>query len=105
MNRKQILSIICVLIIGVSYVLSRFVFFEKINFNEFPDIMVLITSALVCLFILSDKEKLSICICIGNLLGIILGVILSNNLRIWIIWLIAYIVMCVIGIVLERLIK
>lgn len=104
MNRKQILSIISLLFIAVAYFLSRFVYFEYLKLKELIDIIILVSSALTCLFILSENDILSIFSSCGSLVSFLLAIVI-NKASLDVTWLIIYFLIIVLGLIINKVFR
>lgn len=111
MNKKA-LSIVLYVIVVINYICARFIFFNIHGMKDMPNTMALISAALVAFFILSDKIFASIAACIGNTIGFILGYLFNtttvdyitgNTNNYWLIWIISYAIIVVIGLIIDRM--
>ena len=112
MNKKYNISIIYLVIVLITYILTRFIFFNVHGMKEFPNTMILLSGALTCLFILSNNYVAATCSSLGNLLSFFIGmmfhksyvdVITGNNDNFWLIWLVSYIIVVILGMVIGKM--
>lgn len=112
MNKKIKLSILLVIIIIINYILTRFVFFNLHNMKDWTDFMTLLSACLTCILLLSNNIVGSIFSSIGNIISFFIGLnfytekidyITGNTNNMWLIWTVSYIIIVIIGIVINKL--
>lgn len=112
MNKKERYIVFLLIIVIINYLITRFLLFNIHGMIDFANTMSLLSASLTCIFILSDNILASLCSSIGNIIGFILGYIFNtevidyitgNTNNYWLIWLISYILIVVIGLILSKL--
>lgn len=111
MNRKIKISVFLFIVIIINYIITRFIYIDTHKMIDFSNTMSLLSTSLTCLFILSDKELVSLFTSIGNLISFYIGlatytieydVITGSTNNLWLIWLISYILIVLLGMLIDR---
>lgn len=110
-NRTRI-SIILFISEIIIFIITRFLYIDSHNMKDFSEIMALLSCAITCILILENKLFSASVAVYGNLIGFIIGLLFntsyldmngSNMNNMWLIWLISYIIVVLLGMVIERL--
>lgn len=100
------------MLIIITYIFTRFVYFDVHGMKQLPDTLALLSSALVAFFLISNKTISSISVVLGNVVGFVLGsifhksyvdVITGNVDNMWIIWIASYLVIVLLGILIDKM--
>lgn len=112
MKNKTIVSIVLFISQIVIYIITRFLSIIMHNMKDFSEMMALVSCAITCILILENKLFSASVAVYGSLIGFIIGLLFntsyldmngSNMNNMWLIWLISYIIVVLLGMVIERL--
>lgn len=113
-KNRMLYPVIMIIILAISYWLSRFVFFEMHGMKDWPNLMALVSIIIIIIAYLAGKRMISLMTVLGYMGGFILAMIFNrdgldpgggrtNNA--WIIWVIVLFVCLLIGLISEVFLK
>lgn len=112
MKNRTSISIILFISEIIIFVITRFIYIDMHKMYDFSEMMALVSGSLACLFILENRLLSATLSVYSNLLGFLIGLVFNHNYmdvngislnNMWIIWLISYIIVILLGMVIERL--